>query len=129
MAESRKGAESRYQAIFANFFVGAAAAEAHWYSMKTIHESIPTLASVFGISQENLILLLVAGGLGILRKDGKFVFQKAKFASFLDKNRLNDKCELVQRQPKGFPNQVMFMKVGATYWADAVALGSKGAGP
>jgi hypothetical protein len=118
MAESRKGAESRYQVIFADFFVGAAAAEAHWYSMKTIHEGIPTLASVFGISQENLNLLLVAGGLGILRKDGKLVFKKAKFASFLDENCLNDKCELVERQPKGFLNQVMSMKVGATYWAE-----------
>jgi hypothetical protein len=87
--------------------------------MKTIHEGIPTLASVFGISQENLnLFLLVAGGLGILRKDGKFVFKKAKFASFLDENCLNDKCELVERQPKGFSNQVMFVKVGATYWAD-----------
>jgi hypothetical protein len=36
MAELRKGAKSRYQEIFANSFVGAAAAEAHCYSIKTL---------------------------------------------------------------------------------------------
>jgi hypothetical protein len=60
MAESRKGAESRYPVISIHFFVGAAAAEAHWYSMKTINDDIPIHASLLGISQENLNTLLVA---------------------------------------------------------------------
>ena len=129
MAESRKGTTSRYQVIFADFFVGAAAAKAHWYSLKTLHDDIPTSASLLGMSQANLNTLLVASNFGRLTKDGKFMFQKAKFASFLNKNCLQDKCELVQRQPRGFTNQVWFVKVGAKYWADAVAPGSMGDGP
>ena len=129
MAESRKGSASRYQVIFADFFVGAAAAEAHWYSLTTLHDDIPMSASLLGMSQENLNTLLVASNFGRLTKDRKFMFQKAKFASFLNENCLQDKCELVQHQPRGFTNQIWFVKVGAKYWADAVAPGSMGGGP
>jgi hypothetical protein len=64
-AESKKDDLSRYRRIFADFFVGAAAAEAHWYSIKTLHNDIPTLASLLGVSQENLNILLVLSGFGI----------------------------------------------------------------
>jgi hypothetical protein len=129
MAESKKDDLSRYRRIFADFFVGAAAAEAHWYSIKTLHNDIPTLASLLGMSQENLNILLVLSGFGILRTNGVFRFQKGKFASFINENCLEYKCELAQRQPKGFTNQCGFIKVGDKYWADAIAPGSVGAGP
>jgi hypothetical protein len=105
MAESKKDDLSRYRRIFSDFFVGAAAAEAHWYSIKTLHADIPTLASLLGVSQENLNILLVLSGFGILRTNGVFIFQKGKFASFINENCLEYKCELAQRQPKGFTNR------------------------
>jgi hypothetical protein len=70
MAETRIGAESRYQLIFADFFVGAAEAEAHLYSIKALCDNILNLASLLGMSQENLQALLVArSGLGSIQKD------------------------------------------------------------
>jgi hypothetical protein len=124
IAESRKDDLSSYRRIFADFFVGAAAAEAHWYSIKTLHDGIPPLASLLGMSQENLNILLVLSGFGSLRTNGILIFQKGKFASFINKNCLQYKCELAQRQPKGFTNQCWFINVGAKYWANAVAPGS-----
>jgi hypothetical protein len=75
---------SRYQVIFAGFFVGAIVAKAHWYSIKTLHDDIPTLASLLGMSQENLSTLLEAtrSGLGSLRKDGKSSFKRQNLLAF-----------------------------------------------
>jgi hypothetical protein len=49
--------------IFAEFFMGAAEAEGHWYSIKALHDDIPTLASLLGLSQVNFQTLLVASSL------------------------------------------------------------------
>jgi hypothetical protein len=114
--------------MFAAFFVGASELEAHFYSIKPLHKAIPDLARLLGISQDNLQALLVASGLGSLRKNGQFIFKKNKFDSFLNKNKLQDTCELVYCQPKGFDNQHWFVKVGTKLGNEAAVPGAKGIG-
>jgi hypothetical protein len=121
--------ESAYQEIFTAFFVGASEAEAHYYSLKPIHDDIPDLARLLGLSQENVNTVLAAGGLGCLQKNGQFIFSKNKFDRFLSKNELEGACELVKRKPKGFGNQHWFIKIGTKSWNDAATPGTKGIGP
>jgi hypothetical protein len=128
MAEATATTESGYLEIFAVFFVGASEAEAHYYSIKKLHKDIPDLASLLGVSQDNFQALLVASGLGSLRKNGQFIFKKNKFGSFLNVNKLQATCELVYRQPKGFANQHWFVKVGTKVGNEATAPGAKGIG-
>ncbi len=76
MAEASVTTESGYLEMFAAFFVGASEAEAHYYSIKPLHKDIPDLARLLGVSQDNFQALLVASGLGSLRKNGQFIFKK-----------------------------------------------------
>ena len=126
MSEESATTESGYLEIFAAFLVGASEAESHYYSIKSLHKDIPDLARLLGVSQDNFQTLLVASGLGSLRKNGQFVFRQNKFDSFLNENKLRDKCELVYRQPKGFGNQHWFVKVGTKLGNEAAVPGAKG---
>jgi hypothetical protein len=72
MAEATVTTESGYLEMFTAFFVGASEAEAHYYSIKPLHKDIPDLARPIGVSQDNFQALLVASGLGSLRKNGQF---------------------------------------------------------
>jgi hypothetical protein len=128
MAEATVTTESGYLEMFAAFFVGASEAEAHYYSIKPLHKAIPGLARRLGVSQDNFQALLVASGLGSLRKNGQFIFKKNRFDSFLNKNKVQGTCELVYRQPKGFGNQHWFVKVGTKLGIEAPVPGAKGIG-
>jgi hypothetical protein len=86
------------------------------------------LARLIGVSQDNFQALLVASGLGSLRKNGQFIFKKNKFDSFLNGNKLQGTCELVYRQPKGFGNQHWFVKVETKLGNEAAVPGAKGIG-
>jgi hypothetical protein len=76
MAEATVTTESGYLEMFAAFFVGASEVEAHYYSIKPLHEDIPDLTRLLGVSQDNFQALLVASGLGSLRKNDQFIFKK-----------------------------------------------------
>mgnify|MGYP000450193449 CR=1 FL=1 len=100
MSEESAATESGYLEIFAAFLVGASEAESQrYYFIKSLHKDIPDLARLLGVSQDNFQTLLVASGLGSLRKNGIFIFKKNKeFDSFLNENKLQDTCELVYPQ-------------------------------
>ena len=55
-----------YREIFAEFIEGVKESEAQWYSIKPLHNDIPSLAELMEFSSENLQTLLVKGGLGKL---------------------------------------------------------------
>ena len=129
MAEASSGVPTGYQDIFSAFFVGASEADAHYYSIKEVGDNTPSLARLLDVSQDILTKLLVVSGFGGLRECGKFVFVKNKFDQFITKHALEGVCKLVQRKPKGFGNQLLFVKVGAKLWADAATPGTKGVGP
>jgi hypothetical protein len=90
MAEATSSVEPGYQESFAAFFVGASAkVEAHYYSIKqVVHKSIPNLARLLGVSQDNFQALLVASGIGSLRKNGHSIFKRNQFDSFLNVHKL-----------------------------------------
>ena len=55
-----------YQEISAEFAVVARESEARWYSIKPLHNDIPSLANLLEVSAENLQGLFVKAGLGKL---------------------------------------------------------------
>jgi hypothetical protein len=112
--------------IFAAFFVGESQVEAHYYSIKQLHKAIPDPARLLGVFQDNFQALLVASGLGSLCKNGQFIFQKNKFYSVLTMNKVQDMCELVYCQLKGFCSQHYFVKVGTKLGNEANAPGARG---
>ena len=57
---------SSYQEIFAEFIVGVKESQAQWYSIKPLHNDIPSLADLFEVSAENLQSLFVQAGFGKL---------------------------------------------------------------
>ena len=120
---------TRYQEIFGTFFLGASGAQAHAYSIKSLEPQIPSLASLIGLSQDNFQTLLLRSGFACVQKTGQFIFSSSKFQAFLNQNQLDDLCELVQRQPKGFRNQQWFVRAGNQHRGDAPVPGTKGIGP
>jgi hypothetical protein len=124
MAEATTSAESGYQEIFKAFVVGASKVEARYYSLKELYKDIPSLARLSSVSQESFQALLVVSGLSSPQKNGQFIFSKNKVDSFLNMHQLQDKFELVHRQPKGFGNQYWFVKVGTQLWNNAATPGT-----
>ncbi len=62
-----------YRENFAEFVEGVKESEAQWYSIKPLHNDIPSLADLMEVSSENLQTLLVKGGLGKLGRDKKLM--------------------------------------------------------
>jgi hypothetical protein len=72
-----------YREIFAEFVEGAKQSPAQWYSIKPLHNGIPSLADLLEVSAENLQTLLSKAGLGKLaQRDKLFSFHSSKFESF-----------------------------------------------
>jgi hypothetical protein len=49
-------------------------ANAHWYSVKSLSEGVPSLAALLGVSNDNLNMLLSLSGFGRIPKGGGLVF-------------------------------------------------------
>jgi hypothetical protein len=94
-----------FQEAFAAFFKEANRSSAQWYSLRPLHDEIPSLADVMEVSPENLQRLLVKGGLGRFGKDEKiFYFNGPKFNSFRAAFMIEDDCEVTQCRLSGLRN-------------------------
>jgi hypothetical protein len=85
------------QEIF-EFVVGARESEAQWYSIKPLHNDIPSLGDLLEVSALNLQGLFVKAGLGKLGHANTFfsLFHASKFESlFCSVFMIQDAC----RQP------------------------------
>jgi hypothetical protein len=67
-----------YREIFAEFVEGAKQSPAQWYSIKPLHNGIPSLADLLEVSAENLQTLLSKAGLGNWAQRDKLILQKGK---------------------------------------------------
>jgi hypothetical protein len=91
-----------YQEIFAEFVVGARDSDAQWYSIKPLHNDIPSLANLLEVSAESLQGLFVKAGLGKLGHANKFFsFHTSKFESFCSVFMIQDACQATHRKVKG----------------------------
>ena len=120
---------TRYQEIFGTFFLGASGAQAHAYPIKSLDTSIPSLASLIGLPQDNLQTVLLRSGFASVRKNGQFIFSSDKFQAFLNENKLDNICKVIQRKPKEFQNQQWYVRDGSLYRGDALVPGTKGIEP
>jgi hypothetical protein len=69
---------------FAAFLLSAAAkADAHWYSVKSLSEGVPSLAELLGVLNGNLDQILFLSGFGWIQKSSGLVFLADNFESFL----------------------------------------------
>ena len=90
---SHPGLESSLSGFFAAFLSAAAKADAHWYSVKSLSEGVPSLAGLLGISNDNLDKILSLSGFGRLQKGGGLVFLADKFKNFLVMSETEAFCE------------------------------------
>ena len=67
------GLESSLTGFVAAFLSAAAKADAHWYSVKSLSEGVPSLAALLGVSNNNLDLILLLRGFGQIQKGGGLV--------------------------------------------------------
>jgi hypothetical protein len=84
------GLESTFLADFAAFLSGASKADAHWYSVKSLSEGIPSLSDLFGLSEKKLNEFLVLSGFGKLVSGDCFRFWPDKFKNFLLISEIGD---------------------------------------
>jgi hypothetical protein len=80
---SQAGSESWLPVFFAAFLSAAAKADAHWDSVQSLSEGVPSLAELLGVSNGNLDQLLSLSGFGWIRKGGGLVFLADNFKNFL----------------------------------------------
>ncbi len=119
-----------YREIFAEFVEGVKESEAQWYSIKPLHNDIPSLADLMEVSSENLQTLLVKGGLGKLGRDKKLMsFQPSKFESFRSEFTIEEACETTLRYVKGLKTKQWFVRLGTKYLGDLRVPGTKGRAP
>jgi hypothetical protein len=90
---SHAGLESWLSGFFAAFLAAAAKADAHWCSMKSLSEGVPSLAELLGVSNDNLDQLLSLSGFGWIRKGGGLVFLADNFKNFLVMSDTEAFCE------------------------------------
>jgi hypothetical protein len=91
-----------YQEIFSEFVEGAKETPAQWYSIKSLHNGIPSLLDLLEVSAENLQTVLKNAGLGKLgQQDKLFSFLPTKFVSFCAGFMIQDACENTRRRVKG----------------------------
>jgi hypothetical protein len=118
------------QEAFAAFVKEVSRSEAHWYSLKPLHNDIPSLADLLEVSPENLQRLFAKGGLGRLGKDEKiFYFHAPKFDSFRAAFMIEDDCEITQLQIKGLRTKQWFVRLGSRFYGDLCQPGTKGRAP
>ena len=110
---SRPGLESAFTGFFAAFLAAAAKEEAHWYSVKPLSEGVPSLASLLGVSNDNLDLILSLSGFGWIQKSGGLLFQADKFKNFLVMSETEAFCEHTVFKLRGFSKSQHFIRVGA----------------
>ncbi len=119
-----------YQEIFAEFIQGAKPSEAQWYSIKPLHQGIPSLADLLEVSSENLQILLMKAGTGNLgKRDKLFSFQSSKFESFRSSFTIQDACETTQRKVKGMKTKQWFVRLGTQFIGDLSDPGTTGRAP
>ncbi len=90
---SHAGLESWLPGFFAAFLSAAAKADAHWYSVKSLSEGVPSLAELLGVSNGNLDQLLSLSGFGWIQKGGGLVFLADNFKNFLVMSDTEAFCE------------------------------------
>jgi hypothetical protein len=119
-----------YREIFAQFVEGVIESEAQWYSIKPLHNEIPSLADLMEVSSENLQTLLVKGGLGKLGREKELMsFQPSKFESFRSEFSIEEACETTLRYVKGLKTKQWFIRLGTKYFGDLCVPGTKGRAP
>jgi hypothetical protein len=119
-----------YQEIFAEFVVGARESDAQWYSIKPLHNDIPSLADLLEVSAENLQGLFVKAGLGKLgHANNFFSFHASKFESFCSVFMIQDACQATHRKVKGMKTKQWFIRLGTHYIGDLCHPGTKGRPP
>jgi hypothetical protein len=119
-----------YREIFAEFVEGVQESKVQWYSVKPLHNEIPSLADLMEVSSENLQTLLVKGGLGKLGRDKELMsFQPSKFESFLSKFSIEEACETTLLYVKGLKTKQWFIRLGTKYFGDLCVPGTKGPAP
>jgi hypothetical protein len=126
---SHAGLESSLTGFFAAFLSAAAKADAHWYSVKSLSEGVPSLAALLGISNDNLNLILSLCGFGRIQKDGGLLFQAEKFKNFLAMSDTEAFCEHTAFKPQGFSNKKHFIRVGTVNMSNMSKPGTIGLGP
>ena len=116
-----------FSGFSAGLFQAISGEDAQWWSLLFIQEDIPSLANLLGKKQDNFQSLLCYASLGSIRKkDGKFLFQKSNFESFIQSNELNDAVELNFRKPPGFNNPQCFIRIGKLNKSSIRVAGSSG---
>ena len=99
---SHPGLESSLSGFFAAFLSAAGKADAHWYSVKSLSEGVPSLAGLLGISNDNLDKILSLSGFGRIPKGGGLLFLADKFKNFLVLSDTQGFCEHTMFKVKGF---------------------------
>jgi hypothetical protein len=119
-----------YRESFAEFVEGVQESEAQWYSIKPLHNEIPSLADLKEVSSENMQTLLVKGSLGKLGRDKELMsFQPSKFESFCSEFSIEEACETTLRYVKGLKTKQWFVRLGTKYFGDLCVPGTKGRAP
>jgi hypothetical protein len=96
------------------FFLSAAAkTDAHWYSVKSLSEGVPSLASLLGMSNDNLDLILSLSGFSQIQKGVGLVFLSETFKNFLVMSNTKPFCEHTVFKLQGFSKSQHFIRVGA----------------
>ena len=90
---SHAGLESWLAGFFAAFLLAAAKADAHWYSVKSLSEGVPSLAELLSMLSDNLDQILSLSGFGWIRKGGGLVFLADNFKNFLVMSDTEAFCE------------------------------------
>jgi hypothetical protein len=126
---SHAGLESSLTGFFATFLSAAAKADAHWYSVKSLSEGVPSLASLLGVSSNNLEMILSLSGFGRIQKGGGLVFLQDKFKNFLVTSETEAFCEHTFFKIQGFRKSQHFIRVGAVNVSKMSKPGTNGLGP
>ncbi len=66
--------ESCFSDILAAFLLAVAKEDAHWYSVKSLSQGVPSLAALLGVSNDNLDMIVSLSGFGRIPKGGGLVF-------------------------------------------------------
>jgi hypothetical protein len=112
-------ANSGYQVIFGEFVEGVKESEAQWYSIKLLHNGIPSLIYLLEGPADNLQSLLVPFGLG---KSGQDNQQVSKFETF----RSTSVFGTTQPKVNDTKTKQWFLRLDTQYIGDLSYPGSKG---
>jgi hypothetical protein len=110
---SHAGLKSWLPGFFAAFLSAAAKADAHWYSMKSLSEGVPSLAELLGVSSDNLDQILSLSGFGWIQKGGGLVFLADNFKKFLVMSDTEAFYEHTVFKIQGFSKSQHFIRVGS----------------